>query len=114
MNYRIGKSKLHLNAKGGALVNFLLDNKFTISGINSTNINFKPRNDQPFQSEPLYFNQLSLDYILQIGIEYDLTRHLSIQLDPTFIGSLSNPSANRFIQSSNYSAGLSAGLKWGF
>jgi hypothetical protein len=114
LNYQIGKGKLHLNAKGGALLNFLLENNFNITDITSNNNNFKPQTNQRFQSEPMFFNPLSLDYLLQIGVSYDVTRNLSLHLDPTFIGSITNQSSNRFIQATNTSVGLSAGVTWGF
>ncbi|MFN7116485.1 MAG: hypothetical protein ACK4TA_06765 [Saprospiraceae bacterium] len=114
LNYQIGNNKLHLNAKGGVLTNFLLENDFNITNIHSNNINFRPQPNQPLRNEPLYINQLSLDYLLQVGLAYDVTPNLSVNVSPTLIGSLSNQSANRFVQSSSYSAGLSAGLTWGF
>lgn len=114
LNYQIGNGKLHFNAKGGVLTNFLLNNDFTITDVNSNNINFRPQPNQPFQSEPLYFNQLSLDFLLQLGVAYDVTPNLSVNVSPTFISSISNQSANRFVQSSSYSAGLSAGVTWSF
>lgn len=114
LNYQIGKGKLHINAKGGLLTNFLLHNNFNVTNINSSNDNFKPQANQRFKGEPIYFNELSLDYLLQVGVAYDITRNLSVNLDPTFVGSITNQSSNRFIQSSNTSVGLSAGLTWGF
>lgn len=114
LNYQIGNSRLHLNAKGGVLTSFLLDSDFTVTKVHSTNINFQPEPNRPYESKSLYFNNLSLDYLLQFGVAYDLTRNWSVHISPTFIGSLSNPSSNRFIQSSNASAGVSAGVTWGF
>lgn len=114
LNYQIGNGRFHLNAKGGFLTNFLLDSDFNIINIFCENINFKPEPNRPYESEALYFNSLSLDYLLQIGVAYDLNRNLSFNISPSWIGSLSNPSSNRFIQSSNYSAGISAGVNWNF
>lgn len=114
LNYQIGNGKLHLNAKGGTLLNFLLENDFNITGVASNNNNFRPQNNQPLRGELLYFNQLSLDYLLQFGIAYDVTRNLSVHLDPMLVGSITNQSSNRFIQSSNASVGVSAGVTWSF
>lgn len=114
LNYQLGNGRFHLNAKGGFLTNFLLDSDFNITNIFCENINFKPEPNRPYESEALYINALSLDYLLQIGMAYDVNRNLSFNISPSFIGSLSNPSSNRFIQSSNYSAGISAGVNWNF
>ncbi len=114
LKFQMGNGKLHLHAKGGVLTNFLLNNNFQITNISSNNNNFKPLPTRGLQANPLYFNQLSLDYLLQLGVAYDMTRQWSVQVEPTFIGSLTNASSNRYVQSSTSSVGVSAGVTWSF
>lgn len=114
LQYQTAAGKFHVFAKGGMLMNFLTKNEFNVTKVNSSNINFKSQNNQSLRSDPIYVNSISLDYLLQVGVAYDMSKHLSVQLSPILMGSLSNPSSNRVVQSSNTATGLSTGVAWSF
>lgn len=114
IRYETSPGKLHFFATGGVLTNFLLKNEFNITNINSNNTNFKPQNNKSLRNDPLYVSAISMDYLLQTGISYDLSSKCSVQLSPILIGSLSSLSANRLVESSNTAIGLGTAVTWSF
>jgi opacity protein-like surface antigen len=114
LKYSIGKGRLHGYLKGGVAVNFLLNESFSISQIRSLNNHFRVSPVRPMKGDPQNLKTVSLSYLAAAGLEYDLTRSLSLSLEPTFMGSLSSQHSANFIRSSSYLAGVSAGLSYSF
>ncbi len=114
LKYSIGRGRLHGYLKGGIAANFLLNQSFNISEIRSLNNRFRVSPVRPMRGQPQNLRTVSMSYLAAAGVEYDLTRSLSVNLEPTFMGSLSSQHSANFIRSNNYMAGVSAGLSYVF
>ena len=113
-SYRFGEGRLRVLAKGGIMFNFLLDNDFTIGPINSFNPKFEFRRNQNQIGSPSNLQSVSADFIAGLGLEYRLTKGMSLRLEPTVIGSLTSLHNNPRIESSEFSAGLNIGMIYSF
>ena len=112
--YRLGEGRLKFLLKGGVLLNFLRANDFEIAGIKQGNgkFAFQPKN-QPM-GNPQDLQTVSVDFVAGLGLDFSLTKSLSLRLEPTVSGSLTSLHNSPYIQSSQYSAGLNAGVMYNF
>lgn len=114
MKYSIGNGRLHVYLKGGLSVNFLLRNDFEIRDVSSLNPRFQVRRDAPVRVAPQSLKSVTLEYLAAAGVSYDLTESLSLNLEPTLMGSLTSAHSSNFIRSASTLAGVSAGLSYHF
>jgi len=113
-NYSFGNGRLKVLAKAGMVLNFLLDSDFSIDEIASQNNRFRFDRQKPQKGSPADLQSLSASYMVGLGLEYQLTKSLSLRAEPTLMGSLTSLHNNRFIESSEFSAGLNMGVMYSF
>ncbi|MBI1224776.1 MAG: hypothetical protein GC192_06030 [Bacteroidetes bacterium] len=113
-SYSLGNARLKALVKGGVLFNFLKENDFSVGPIRSLNdkFDFSRRDEQ--SGSPTNLQTITLDYLVGVGLEYSLTKALSLRLEPTVIGSVTSRHNNPNIQSSEFSAGINAGVMYNF
>ncbi len=112
--YNLGNGRLRVLAKAGVLFNFVLNNEFRVDEIKSLNPKFDFRQKDRQSGSPANLQTISLDYLAGIGLEYRATSALSLRMEPTVVGSLTSRHNNPRIQSSEFSAGVSAGVMYSF
>ncbi|MCC6726910.1 MAG: hypothetical protein IT258_20575 [Saprospiraceae bacterium] len=113
-NYSFGKGRLRFLAKAGLVFNILLDKDFNIQDIDSQNNQFRFDRQKPQHGSPADLQNLTASYMAGIGLEYQLTKSLSLRAEPTVMGSISGLHNNPFIESSEFSAGLNVGMMYSF
>ncbi len=113
-NYSLGQGRLRVLAKAGIFLNFLLESDFSIDDIASKNDRFRFDRQKPQRGLPSDLQSLSASYMAGLGLEYQLTKSLSLRAEPTVMGSLTSLHNNRFIESSEFSAGLNMGVMYSF
>lgn len=113
-NYSFGNGRLRVLAKAGIALNFLLDSDFSIIDIASQNDRFRFDRQKPQKGAPSDLQSLSASYMAGLGLEYQLTKSLSLRAEPTVMGSLTSLHNNPFIESTEISAGLNMGVVYSF
>ncbi len=113
-NYSIGNGRLRGLLKGGILLNFLKEHDFSVGQIRSRNDKFDFSKREGQKGSPANLQSVTVDYMVGLGLEYDLSKRLSLRLEPTILGSLASRSSNPFVQSSEFSAGLNIGVMYNF
>ncbi|MCF8247854.1 MAG: porin family protein [Saprospiraceae bacterium] len=113
-NYTMGSGRLRALVKGGILFNFLKDSEFTIGSIRSLTNRFEFKKQEPQSGTPANLQSVTVDYLAGVGLEYNLSKALSLRLEPTVIGSITSRHNNPRIESSEFSAGINAGLMYNF
>lgn len=114
LQYQSPGKRFHFIAKGGLLINFLLDEDFQISTVNSLNSKLRLPPNIPSMSAQESLNSTTVDYWLGAGLAYDLNSNMSLSLEPTFLKTFSRQNIQNTVQSSNYALGLNAGLTLNF
>lgn len=112
--YRIGEGRLRVLAKGGLRFNFLIGNEFEVTDIVSQNDKFRFERHHQSHGKPLDLQAVSVDFAGSVGLEYALTRSLNLRVEPALTASLTSLHNSQFIQSSQYSAGVNAGVMYVF
>ena len=112
--YNFGKGRLHGYLKGGVTFNFLLNDVFEIKQVQSLNDHFRISPARSLKGTPQNLKSVSMNYLAAAGVEYDLTKSVSLSVEPTFMGSLGSEHSANFIRSSSYMVGVSAGLNYQF
>jgi opacity protein-like surface antigen len=113
-NYSFGNGRLKVLAKAGMVLNFLLDSDFSIDKITSQNNRFRFDRQKPQKGSPADLQSMSASYMVGLGLEYNLSKSLSLRMEPTVMGSLTSLHNNPFIESSEFSAGLNMGVMYSF
>ncbi len=114
-NYSFGKGRLRVLAKAGLVFNFLLDSGFEVQDIDAPqNSRFRFDRRKPQRGAPSDLQTLTASYMAGLGLEYQLSKSLSLRAEPTVMGSLTSLHNNPFIESSEFSAGLNVGVMYGF
>ncbi len=112
--YNFGNGRLRVLAKAGVVFNFMLNNEFNVDSIKSLNPKFDFRQKDKQSGSPSDLQTVTVDYLAGIGLEYRMTSALSLRLEPTVVGSLTSRHSNPRIQSSEFSAGVNAGVMYSF
>jgi hypothetical protein len=114
-NYSIGNGRLRVLAKAGLIFNFLLDSDFSLDRIErpqDSKFQFDRRGSR--HGSPTDLQTLTASYMASLGLEYQLSKSLSLRAEPTVMGSLTSLHNNPFIESSEFSAGLNVGMMYSF
>jgi hypothetical protein len=114
-NYSIGNGRLRVLAKAGLIFNFLLDSDFSLDRIErpqDSKFQFDRRGSRHGSANDL--QTLTASYMASLGLEYQLSKSLSLRAEPTVMGSLTSLHNNPFIESSEFSAGLNVGVMYSF
>lgn len=112
--YNFGNGRLRLLAKAGVVFNFMLSNQFRVDAVESLNPKFDFRQNDQQGGKASDLQSVTLDYVAGLGLEYRLSKALSLRLEPTVVGSLTSRHNNPNIQSSELSAGLDMGVFYSF
>ncbi len=114
-SYTFGNGRLRVLAKAGIIFNFLMDNKFNLDRIERPE-DSKFQFDRPKSRHgaPNDLQTLTASYMAGLGLEYQLSKSLSLRAEPTVMGSLTSLHNNPHIESSEISAGLNLGLMYNF
>lgn len=113
-NYSFGKGRLRAIAKAGVLLNFMKDNEFRIDQVKSLTTRFEFKEKERNAGSPKNLQSVTVDYLAGVGLEYSLSNAFSLRLEPTIIGSMTSKHNNPRIQSSEFSAGIHAGVMYNF
>jgi hypothetical protein len=114
VNYSFGNGRLRALAKAGVLLNFIKDNEFNIDQVKSLTTRFEFKEKERNSGSPANIQTVTVDYLAGVGLEYKLSNAFSLRLEPSIIGSLTSRHNNPRIQSSEFSAGMNAGVMYNF
>lgn len=114
VNYSFGRGRLRAVAKAGVLLNFMKENEFRIDQVKSLTTRFEFKEKERNSGSPANLQSVTVDYLAGVGLEYSLSNAFSLRLEPTIIGSLTSRHNNPRIQSSEFSAGINAGVMYNF
>ncbi|MBK8564054.1 MAG: hypothetical protein IPN76_12125 [Saprospiraceae bacterium] len=105
-NYSFGNGRLRVLAKAGLVLNFLLDSDFNLDRIERpADGKFQFDRRESRHGSPTQLQTITASYLAGIGLEYQLSKSLSLRAEPTVMGSLTSLHNNPHIESSEISAG---------
>lgn len=114
LNYRLDRGDWHFNLGGGIVFNRLIRNnqKVEISDIRHPQI--KRDHQYNIKNTIPHLRSSNLDGIFNVGIEYDLTDHFSILLNPTIMFDLTEKTRLPNVDSDLFSLGVDMGVNYNF
>jgi hypothetical protein len=112
--YTLGKGRLLLNTKIGLNASVFLRNNLEITGLDAQNIVFKPESDYKPMSSFQSPSKVKLAFAISTGLEYRLTKCLSLLLEPNLVRDFESQSEIHKFQPNHLSLGLNAGVKMRF
>lgn len=111
--YRLNKNRFHVDIKGGLLTNLLLSNRINIEDITFNDAHFKAPESMDHYGVPKDELCFSMDYIAGIGLGYDITDAMTLNVTPVVSGSLFNRNYGT-VKTSDFSTGISTGISYRF
>jgi len=90
VNYRLKKRKeIYPSFRAGVLTNFVTTHHYSLESLNLQNEDFMVKMDSDPTAELAESYNISLDYLLGIGLNYEFLPQFNFSLEPTLIGSFS-------------------------
>lgn len=86
-SYRMGQGRLKMALRAGLGANFLVDKELTVNQVRSNRTGLKHRRTD-ITDKFKGLDNMSFDALFGVGLDYALTPHFSLILEPTFIQSL--------------------------
>ena len=116
LNYGLNQGDWHFNFGGGIVFNKLIKNNQELIILDVEH----PRVKSDFQTKDKnkvnvsHLRNSNLDGIFYVGIEYELTDHFSLALNPTILFDLTERSRFLRVDSDVFSIGMNAGVNYNF
>lgn len=111
---QFGTGRFRFNANAGVVVNYLAKNNVGVTNLTFDSPKLHPQMGAPPQSVQSDLNQFSLDYQASVGLEYYLSPALSLELTPSYMGSLTSRHSTQYVSSKESSFGLGLAATYHF
>jgi len=111
---QFGLGRLNLNLKAGLMGNFLSSSSFEVTDVSFLNAHFRSGNSMRPRGTGPVLKDASFDLMVAAGLEYGLGNGWSASVSPSILKSSGSRHADRYIQSTSFSAGLDVGLNYSF
>ncbi len=114
LEYQFGNGKFKPFFRAGFNMHFNINHDFQVKEVSSADKFLKQRPQSASKGFLKYQANTRLDYLVSLGLAYELNEHWQIQLHPSYLASLSDTNKHPLILGKTENLGVAASLKYSF